>query len=57
MAYTWDTSSISFNLKEAIWSLTKKKASKQRKKKLIITLDSGNDKKFSQKSVTDQCFA
>jgi len=32
--------SISFNLKEAIWSLTKKKASKQRKKeKLIITLD------------------
>ena len=31
--------SISFNLKEAIWSLTKEQSEQAKKEKLIITLD------------------
>lgn len=44
--HTWTLTSVrQFHLKEAIWSLTKG-VSKLRKTDIVITLKSGNDKKF-----------
>ena len=44
--HTWTLTSVrQFYLKEAIWSLTKG-VSKLRKTDIVITLKSGNDKKF-----------